>query len=570
MAEQKDVTESTPKSFETKEKLTTNEEMASKLKTLVKNSKELPWNQDYSGKENGVNLAIPVMGNKGTAFRGIPGLYLSTVMQLRGLEDPRFFSQNMLKSMNDALSKENKKLPADQRKNFFYGVKKGAKSYLVKMSVIVDKHIDKNGKEIPISAGEKTQQYVYVRYYSAADIVKREYQPTTERGAKPPIISTSPMGMAADMPVKKVHYELEEYKKHNNQLKGWLETVNDVKKFMDGAFEIVKAEKADREEKRRLRYEKTNPSNFKYYTTQPIQDLQVTKELSGPIVIMAENNINGKGVIYTKERLPYDIVQKYGLVQDQYHQSKNTLAVEVFSVNKDSSESMKAGMPLIAAENVAFYFDQDYKSKGTCNFNRYLFTPNKLPDKFDLETGDIVKMNDKMFYVDDNKTLKSITLEATNIPNTVRIAPIEKAELKAAVESCKQALGKERYIEYTDKLQKLLVEGRNDTPYTHYAHHIKSRTYVYGLNKSSLNPEGWMKADIDYAKNEIFNNPSKEFSDIEKEIYYNSPGSVVADEKNYTRQVIDKTINLPEVKSLLAARQIAAEKTAEPEVAMER
>lgn len=541
-----------------KEKLSLNQEMASRLEDLVNSCPELPWNQDYTDKEKGITLPIPVFGKNATPLRGIPALYLSTVMQLRGIEDPRFYMQEMLDKLNKSAYEENKKLPQEQQKNIKYGVKKGARSYLIKLATIVDKHYV-NGKLVPIPSNEQQVAYSYVRLFSAADIVKRELVPAAEKG-KYTVVNEVPLEPTSDH-IKSVHYSLEEYKKHNDQLKEWLKNTGDEKLFISGAFDIVNDEKSAREQKRNEKFEKTNPNNFKYILPQSFsawKQTGVPQEIVDKIVVADEKN----NAIFLKEKLSNEVIKEFNLTPDYYHRSNNILAVDVYSV-KDNAENVKPGIPLITAETLDMNFDSDYEKRYTGSFNRQLFTPNKLQKKCEVKTGDIVKMNDKVFYIDDNKTFKSIEIVHSSSANKDKIQPIEAAALKEHVEDFKKKVGTENYEEYKNKLQKLIVNGRSHND--NYAEWMNDASFVYGLNKSCYNLEGWEKADRAFAIIELVKNPETTLSDIEKTINFNSPGKAISDSKNYARDIMDSVVNHEAVKLALSARSAAAEKDMEAE-----
>lgn len=565
------------------------EAMAEKLQNLVNGSSELPWNQDYAGKENGVNLPLPVLGRNGTPLRGIPALYLSTVLELRGIDDPRFYTFDMLKSMSEQLAAENEKLPAKEQKHYLYGVKKGAKSYEVQLAAIGDKHIGKDGAAVPISSAEKNVHTFYVNLFSAADIVKRELAPSKEKEGRYTVLSETPLE-ASNKPVRKTHLSLEEYKAHNVALAEWLSQTGDVERFYSAAFDIVKAQKERREAKRQAKFERTNPQNYKYFLPKPFEDMDFSSDemkelLSRDIIVHRDEPENGGfGAIYTKEKIPYDIANNLNLKRDEFQASRNTLVVEVYRVSDNAEANFKESPALAAVENTAFNFNATFEPVYSGSFNRELFNFNKLYAKIELQPCDIVRMNDKMFYVDDNKTFKSIAIKKVSVPLALAseqtvpveldsIVPVESKELSSFVENFKNEIGEANYSKYCDRFQKILVEGRGGNDYNHYAKFINEQALCFGLNKSVHNQDGWEAADMLYTCLEYAQNPQKTISDIQTEIHFNSPGAVISDNKNYARDVVENAFSkYPAIKEAIEkrTRETAIERTAEPEMEFAR
>ncbi len=307
---------------------------------------------------------------------------------------------------------------------------------------------------------------------------------------------------------------------------------------------------------------KQNPFKYKYFLTKEITPLDIP-----PNIAYYDAKDGEFGAVYYDNRLSAAEIKDYQLKQDQYHMSNNLTGVVVYSLADNNPFKGKTFADISSAATM-LEFNDNYQEKFHKNFANNRFDLGNLNNWFEknsektggivLQTGDIVRVNDQMYFVDgaDNcfVPVKLVTVDGKEKYVFEDLSADAQARKQAAV----AAVGADIYQKYQQQYQKMFTEGNYSGK--GYGFSLRESGVNYGI--SSLTPTneiGWKDFDRDYIKAVIVRDlVNKEFDigNLKKyynDIQFNSPYAKVAENAYYGQDIVADVINISEVKELRQA-----------------
>uniref|UniRef100_UPI002FDAD71C YodL domain-containing protein n=1 Tax=Mitsuokella jalaludinii TaxID=187979 RepID=UPI002FDAD71C len=174
-----------------------------------------------------------------------------------------------------------------------------------------------------------------------------------------------------------------------------------------------------------------------------------------------------------------------------------------------------------------------------------------------LSISDIIRVNDRCFYVDD-VGFQEVTIHP--LKDKQFLLPIASSEVESIKQAQKESVGAEKFEAYQKRFQKVFLEGAQATaetcignPVKQYSRFIYNSSIERGL--SSIRPcdqKAWQEADRTFIRDSCVNalgEPSA-IAAAARVVQANSPYAAVSDDRNYGTTLGTDFMKSPEYRAI--------------------
>ena len=267
---------------------------------------------------------------------------------------------------------------------------------------------------------------------------------------------------------------------------------------------------------------------YKYYLNERPADLGSVPK--GFIQLDEQDRGGRYGAIYYDHPLTPEEIKQYELNPDLYYQAQQQVHITIYQAAKDApwrnaSLQEAAGKAADFSQYTAVHHETRKADVGVTELLDQMYDKLQGADMPKLGISDIIRVNDRCFYVDD-VGFQEVTIHP--LKDKQFLLPIASSEVESIKQSQKESVGAEKFEAYQKRFQK-------------------------GL--SSIRPcdkKAWQEADRTFIRDSCVNalgEPSA-IAAAARVVQANSPYAAVSDDRNYGTTLGTDFMKSPEYRAI--------------------